>query len=86
MHATLDVFFPPVALLSLSFLFADDADESDAPLPLSPPLPLASASPLLGAGGHRASLQSMRSSATRSALQGGRCESVFFFFQKGATC
>ena len=52
---------------------ADDADESDAPLPLSPPLPLASASPLLGAGGHRASLQSMRSSATRSALQGGRC-------------
>ena len=68
---------------------ADDADESEVPLPPlvpPPPLPLASSPLLLLGAGPRASLQSMRSSATRSALQGGRCESVFFFFQKGATC
>lgn len=62
---------------------SDDADESELPLPLlvlpPPPLPLASASP-----GNRASPQSLRSSATRSALQGGRCgllegENSFFF-------
>lgn len=60
---------------------SDDADESELPLPLLvlPPLILASASP-----GHRASPQSLRSSATRSALQGGRCgllegEKRFFF-------
>ena len=57
---------------------ADDAKESEAPLPLLPlqllPLPFASIS------GHRASPQRRRSSATRSALQGGRCE--FFFFER----
>ena len=48
---------------------ADDDNELPLALPL-PPLPLpASASSL----GHRVSPQSMRSSATRSALQGGRC-------------
>jgi hypothetical protein len=57
---------------------ADDAKESEAPLPLLPlqllPLPFASIS------GHRASPQRRRSSATRSALQGGRCE--FFFLRE----
>ena len=59
---------------------ADDADERDVPLlppPLVPLPPLAASS-----SGHRASPQRRRSSATRSALQGGRCEffCLFFFF------
>ena len=49
----------------------DDDDESEEPLPPRPPMLFPSAGS--GGGGQRASPQSRRSSATRSALQGGRC-------------